>query len=242
MIKIGLLIPTTINKRNYEKMMDIDLYKLFLDTFISTYDDEHKYTIYLGVDEDDNFFIDKDLENLVKNIKNVSIKVIRFEDIKKGHLTKMWNVLFDKAYDDTCDYFYQCGDDISFKNKGWVNKSIATLQLNNNIGVTGPINTNGNTKILTQSFVSRKHMEIFGYYFPTEIINWYCDDWINDVYSPDHIFKLNNYTLLNLGGEQRYIISKPINYDDIVKNSKHILYTTLSIKMIRFKKEHLTKM
>ena len=29
----------------------------------------------------------------------------------------MWNVLFKQAYDDGCDYFYQCGDDIEFKTK-----------------------------------------------------------------------------------------------------------------------------
>lgn len=26
----------------------------------------------------------------------------------------MWNVLFQNAYDDSCDYLYQCGDDIVF--------------------------------------------------------------------------------------------------------------------------------
>ena len=33
----------------------------------------------------------------------------------------MWNILFKKAYNDNCDYFYQCGDDILFKTKGWNN-------------------------------------------------------------------------------------------------------------------------
>ena len=55
-------------------------------------------------------------------------------------------------------YFYQCGDDINFKGNNGVNDSKKNLQDNNNIGLTGPINN----RILTQAFVSRKHMEIFG--------------------------------------------------------------------------------
>ena len=39
------------------------------------------------------------------------------KNIKKGHLTAMWNVLFKQAYDDNNDYFFQCGDDINFHTK-----------------------------------------------------------------------------------------------------------------------------
>ena len=100
----------------------------------------------------------------------------------------MWNVLFKKAYEDGCDYFYQCGDDICFKTEGWVNDCIKTLIKNRNIGLTGPINNN--SSILTQAFVSRKHMEIFGWFFPKEIKNWCCDDWYNMVYYPKYLYPL----------------------------------------------------
>ena len=43
-------------------------------------------------------------------------------------LTKMWNYLFKIAYDEDYDYFYQTGDDINFKTKGWVNCSINILK------------------------------------------------------------------------------------------------------------------
>ena len=100
-----------------------------------------------------------------------------------------WNIIFLKAYQDSCDYFYQCGDDINFKTSGWINDSISILEQHNNIGLTGPINNNN--YILTQAFVSRKHMEIFGYFFPENIINWGCDDWYNFVYKPDYFFPLS---------------------------------------------------
>ena len=43
------------------------------------------------------------------------------------------------AYDDNCDYFYQCGDDIEFMDKDWKKDCINILKSHNNEGVTGPI-------------------------------------------------------------------------------------------------------
>jgi len=88
--------------------------------------------------------------------------------------------------------------------KGWIEESIKTLQENGNIGMTGPKNTNGNTRILTQCLVHRKHIDIFGFFFPEEIKNWYCDDWINDIYPRIRIPEM--YTCFNSGGEPRYTI------------------------------------
>ena len=87
-------------------------------------------------------------------------------------MTEIWNRLFKIAYEEGNDYFYQCGDDIYFNSKynkrqlKWLDICIDKLKKNNNIGVTSPICW-PNNKILTQTLVSRKHMEIFGFYFPT---------------------------------------------------------------------------
>ena len=60
----------------------------------------------------------------------------------------------------------------------------------------------------TQTFVSRKHMEIFGYMFPEEIKNWCCDDWYNMIYTPSHFFPLTQHYCSNDGGAPRYIVNK----------------------------------
>ena len=84
------------------------------------------------------------------------------------------------------------------------------LQQHNNIGLTGPINNN--SRILTQAFVSRRHMEIFGWFFPEEIINWCCDDWYNWVYQPDYFYPLRQHFCSNQGGEPRYTINNTTNF------------------------------
>ena len=109
------------------------------------------------------------------------------------------------AYQGGYDYFYQCGDDILYKTKGWCQSCIHMLQLHNNVGITGPMNNN--SRILTQAMFSRKHMEIFGWLFPEEIINWCCDDWYNWVYQPDHFYPLVKHYCANVGGKPRYTIN-----------------------------------
>ena len=51
-------------------------------------------------------------------------------------------------------------------------------------------------------------MEIFGQFFPENIINWGCDDWYNFVYKPDHFFPLSKHYCSNEGGTPRYVIDR----------------------------------
>ncbi len=218
-MKVGLLIPCTSNKRDWKNIKESYLYNLTLKTFLLTQDKEHEYIFYIGIDKNDVIFDNEKNQNEIKRLSkvfnNVSFEFIVFENIKKGHVTKMWNILFQKAYDNNCDYFYQCGDDILFVSKNWINDCIKTLKNNNDIGLTGPINNN--SRILTQAFVSKKHMQIFGWFFPEEIINWCCDDWYNWVYQPDNFFPLKNHFCSNQGGEPRYIIN---NNTEFLKNNE----------------------
>ena len=214
MTKIGVLIPSTSNGRDWKSWSESYLYTLTLKTFLLTYDKEHNYIFYIGIDRGDRIYDnDKekaDIQRFVSIMKNVSLEFVYMDDANKGHLTKMWNILFRKAYNDGCDYFFQCGDDIFFKTQGWVNDSISTLKQHNDIGMTGPINNN--PRILTQSFVSKKHMDRLGYYFPEEIINWFCDDWINEIYKGiNHFFPLMNHRCDNLGGNPRYEIHNKVD-------------------------------
>ena len=207
-MKIAILIPCTSKKRKWNTIKESYLYNLSLKTLLLTQSKEHTYVFYIGHDKNDRIFDNKKNQKEITKFnsvfKNVSFQFICFKDIKPGHLTKMWNVLFKKAYDEKCEYFFQCGDDIVFHTKDWINDCIKKLEENNNIGLTGPINNNN--RILTQSFVSRKHMEIFGWFFPEEIINWGCDDWYNMVYHPTWLYPLSNHFCSNDGGEPRYLI------------------------------------
>jgi hypothetical protein len=214
-MKVALLIPSTSRGRDWSSVKDTYLYNYTIKTFGITYDKEHEYAFYIGIDKDDPIYDRKDvqqyLEKFVGVIKNTRIEFVYMDGITKGHLTVMWNRLFDKAYFDGNDYFFQCGDDISFESSGWVNSCIVELEKTRGVGMAGPLNNNA--LILTQSFVSRHHMYLFGKYFPEEIINWCCDDWINDVYKRIGMYyPLQNHFCLNLGGEPRYNINNETEF------------------------------
>ena len=216
-MKIGILIPTTTNNRKWNSYNDTYLHNIMLRSFLLSYDEEHEYIFYLGIDKGDKIMDNINTINQINSLKNayknIDFQFIYMTGIAKGHLTIMWNRLFKKALDDECDYFFQCGDDIKFKTKGWINDSIKILSENNNIGISGP--NNNNYEIITQSFVSRKHFDLFGYYFPEELINWYCDDWINLVYKQINAFyPLKNHYCANNGGEPRYNIHNLVINND----------------------------
>jgi hypothetical protein len=208
-MKVAFLIPITSKGRSWKNLSESYLINYTLKTFLKTKNNEHQYSFYIGFDNDDTFFI-SNIEKLKLIFKScdINLNITLFENIKKGHLTKMWNIIFEKAYNDGNDYFYQCGDDIEFRTENWINDSINILIKNNNLGVSGPNNVGIDNTTLTQAMISRKHMEIFGYFFPPSIINWYCDNWISEVYYPNHSFKLNQHYAPNLGGKERYDIAR----------------------------------
>lgn len=208
--KIAILIPTTSRMRPWKTAEDTYLYNYTLKTFKETYNPRHHYYFYIGIDADDAIFSKIEhqrffAEYVSRELSNTHIAFQVMKNVQKGHLTVMWNQLFETALNDGNDYFYQTGDDIVFKTAGWVDACLGVMERTNDIGMTGPINNNA--RILTQSFVSRKHHEIFGFYFPPAIINWCCDDWINWVYQPGYWYPIRNHFCLNVGGEPRYIIN-----------------------------------
>ena len=228
-MKIALIIPCTSKGRPWKTMKDTYLYNLTFKTFLTHQDKEHQYVFYLGIDHDDPIFnkISEQIHILKFKLvfPNIDIKFIVLNE-KKGYLTKMWNKLYQIAYNEKCDYFYQCGDDIEFCSSGWINDSIRVLQQHHNIGLTGPINNNN--FILTQAFVSRLHMDIFGFFFPENIINWGCDDWYNHVYKPNHFFPLNTHYCKNMGGKPRYEVNdNPTFWNDYKPNVEKIRNDTL---------------
>lgn len=217
-MKTAVIIPTTSKGRDWKYPRHSYLFKT-LGSIKETTSNHFNLKVYVGIDEDDLFYTDECIDFF--KIFDIPIEFIKV-NVPKGHVTKIWNILAQKACGDGYEYIYMCGDDITFQTKGWLDGSIQKLQENNNIGMTGPRNTNGNTRILTQCLVHRKHLDIFGFFFPEEIKNWYCDDWINDVYPRLRID--DKYTCFNSGGEPRYVIEHAKDLcEKLVERDKQIL-------------------
>jgi len=232
MTKLGIIVPSTSRGTNWKTWEDSCLNNVLFESFLQTYDEEHQYCFYIGVDHDDPFYTNEDImktaQNSFDHLDQVDVQFVKLQ-VEKGNVVEMWNQLAKIALADHCDYLYQCGDDIKLERKGWVNKCLKSLQEHDDLGMSGPMNRNGNTHILTHCIVSRKHDEIFGFHFPSEIKNWWCDNWINLVYSPDYTFIHRDYPCLNTGGKERYQVRNPDStLQNLVSRDKKLLETFLN--------------
>ena len=214
--KIAFLIPMTSKDKKWTDISETNLLNLTLRTLEKTKDPDFNYVFYLGIDSDDQYFTNREVLNKLFNYfaeKKIGCKIYSLT-FKKGHITAMWNSLYHYAYLDECQYFYQACDDIYFVTKNWIKDSVQALKDNNDIGISGPNNGETEEHILHNAMISRKHFEIFGYLFPDNIINQGCNNWLSNIYSPKHLFKLNNHFAPSLGGDPRYT---PIIDDEIYK-------------------------
>ena len=206
--KVAFLIPCK-GKPEWAKIDQSILFKNTLSTFSP--EREHSYIFFIGYDDDDIFYTNTSHQRAFKSrFPLFEFRFIEFPtDMMKGHLTRMWNILYKNALCDDkyfIEYFYQCGDDILFKTQGWVQDCINILKSHDNVGIAGP--KNDHPSLLTQLMVSRVHYHIFDCLFPHTIFNWGCDDWINIVYSPAHLHVLKSHYCENAGGPPRYDTNK----------------------------------
>ena len=221
MIKIGIIIPSTTRGLNCRNYKETPFYKIFLKYFIKTYNKTGKYhfKIFMVVDKDDPIYSSydqmKQLKKFISLVRFLEMDFIWSDGIEKGHVTAMWNRAFQYAYNENYEYFYQCGDDVCIVDKGWEDVFTAALNKMNNLGVVGPFDygrflyeKENNVKqkfLLTQSFVSRTHYQIFGFYFDPAIKNWFCDDWITYVYGEiKRLYCDKRLRIQNMGGDPRY--------------------------------------
>jgi hypothetical protein len=214
-MKIAVIIPVTSNKCSFNNFKDTDLFNILFKSFFTTYDLNHEYKFYLGIDSDDKFYqnetVQTDIKNFINIMKNTSIEFLTIDATYKSNVCYMWNELFKKSYEDNYDYFVQIGSDIYFQDKDWVNACLDILKQNNDICVVGMTDQgrkkyNPNDTLLTQSFVSRKHMEIFKFYYPHEFKNWYIDNWISEIYGKNNKKFIIPHRIYNCGGQPRYTI------------------------------------
>ena len=225
-IKIGFIIPTSSNNKNYKDIKEFSFFNILINSIKNKLKNNYNYHFYLGYDHDDMFFVNNKQKIIQHfnslNLKNSTISMILMNE-QKGDLSSIWSNLADIAIKDDCEYLYQIGDDINIITDQWEEEFINKLKSQNNIGVVGPTDTN-NTSILTQSFVHKTHLRLFNRYYPTELKNWFVDDWITNVYKPNYYYMFNNIFVKNSGGDARYnVIENRDLYLNVLEKSKECL-------------------
>jgi hypothetical protein len=204
MSSIAILVPVCSRNQNYKNFKDIPFVHYLHKSLLSTIDAQHEYTIFIGIDSTDTFYVEHLGDFLFLNAPaNLVIKPIILYDCEHKPAFA-WNKLFQEAYDRGHDYFFQIGDDVEISGN-WTKKFIESIESNNGVGVTGCLEkwnaacrrAKGQQLCLENAFVGRKHYELFGSFFNPVIENWFCDEWITQVYFPDYVTVHDNLEVKN---------------------------------------------
>jgi len=199
--QLAFLIPSI--SKGAINLWDQPLLSIFLPTFIQSLKDsspDKHIMVYLGVDEGDPIYDNpKSIQIIHDKLKghHIDVTFVRLPQYKI--ITLIWNTLYSIAIADGFDYYFQANDDLQFPqaNPDWLQSLFDQMDRQDGEGLVGPNDPVFNCRIMTQTLVTRKHWEQFGWYFPPDLHNWHCDTWISLVY-PKHLTGcLNNVTIVN---------------------------------------------
>ena len=214
MEKIAFLIPATTNKRPWKTPQETDLWRVLCKSLVRN-NLKYKITVYVGFDGDDKVYGKRQCKALFSaQFPQFKLKWVAFNRTYKGKVTHIWNDLGKQAIADGFEYLNVMGSDIDLpKQADWLDVFLKRLKQNENKGWVAGLSPPGNTRIPTQFFIHRKHIDTFGFIFPPELHNWYCDDWLAEIYwyleaHGKYRVWLKQYIFRNTGGSARYKIQR----------------------------------
>jgi len=204
--KVCFLVPSTTHSTDWTDIKETHLYRTLLRSL-----DEHcpnfDISVFIGYDSDDPIY------SIFENRQVINAVFLRFQIIwfeqepEKGNVVKIWNSLGEQAIDHRFEYMMVLGDDIELpKDRNWLRVFQKDLKKNHHVGWSA--GWSNNDAIATQFLIHKTHIDIFGFIFPPSLRNWFCDNFLNDVYPDKFKSWRKNYKLLNVGGQPRY---NPLN-------------------------------
>ena len=227
MNKIAFCIPTTSNDRDWTEFNQSYLNRIIGTTIPKTYN----IKLFVGYDNDDKLFSKS--ENRPDNIENILIEWIGFDSEYKGNPCSIWTALCYEAVRQNYEYLMVCGCDISMPtDEVWLDIFINKLKENNNVGYSA--GWSNNDEIPTQFLLHKTHLDIFGFIFPSQIRNFYCDNFLYELYGEKFGNWMKEYQHLNVGGEPRY---DPLNdrtlCSILVRKNKKLLNSYIDKNKLR---------
>lgn len=200
---IAIVTCTTAKQltMNHSDFTDLSIVKFMLPSLLKTInldDTKIEYHLFVGIDDDDYFWLDPHNQERLQDLSNSSILPIHFHSFPSIPNRIPFNLILQIAKDYGADYFVRINDDSEFVTNYWAQEAMQVLQSFEppNVGVVGPTCEEGNTEILTHDMVHKTHMDIFcNEYYPEIFDNWFLDDWISKVYGEKRTKKLESWTM-----------------------------------------------
>jgi len=214
MDKICFCIPTTSRNRS-DPNKELELITSLRKLNKSLLAKQQNLSIIIGYDNDDPYYsLDFNREYFNKEFQNLNI-MWEEQKVEKGNVVEIWNNLVKRANELKYKYFMVIGDDIDYpENSEWINNFVNKLKSTNDIGISG--GDSGNPYLpMTQFMISYKHFELFNFVFNPMLKNWFCDNYLLELYPKKYTHYDENVKVLNIGGKPRY---QPENHQRLYKS------------------------
>ena len=185
--QISILIQDASSNINWNALGESDLICRLCASLYPKMQHKYDYVLYLGCSGKDIF---KDRAGKVEQLRCYMTRhyprlVLHFYKIPDQYETSVqkWNFLFERAYADGMNYFYQLDAAILLLDQGWEDDFIGQLQAHDDFGVVFPTDIENIGRFL-HPFVGRPHYVMFGYYYPPKLS--VCANWVEQIYAPHH--------------------------------------------------------
>lgn len=199
----AFLVPTTSRGRQWNTIEDSYLSSILFRS-MDQIDMGVSISVFVGYDSDDEIF-SKTEEQLKLNAIYMKFNII-WCPMKpaNGNVVGIWNELGRIAKEEGFMWHMVLGDDIRLpRDGGWLRLFQKSIAKNNYIGWAA--GWSNNDQIATQFLIHDTHRQIYDFIYPPQLKNWYCDNWMFDIYPKKYRCWRRDYPLLNVGGEPRYI-------------------------------------
>lgn len=205
-IAISLAVTSRSSKWSTDTQIlhTFPFFKSLLISFCQTNSNYFLYQFYLAFDQSDKFY--RNTKNL-QRFQNMFYDIIETNCTKESkyelyfvhchhnkHPAYAQNDAMMIAYMNHADYYYRINDDTTMVSSRWTETFIWQLQKFQppNIGVVGPNQLIGPREILTYDFVHRTHIDIFGFYYSRDFLDWFADHWMSRIYPRSHTKKFHD--------------------------------------------------
>ena len=198
----AFLVPSTTRNTAWTSIEETHLHNILLRT-LDNHTPPVPISVFVGYDENDPIYSQEE-ERLKLNAIYMGFTIIwvPFQP-DPGNVVAVWNGLIKVAMKHNFQWFKVLGDDIRLPNDpSWLRVFQKQLKKQNYIGWAAGWSNNEN--IATQFLIHHTHWQIYEFIFPPQIKNWFCDDWMNEIYPPQYKYWRKDYPLLNVGGSPRY--------------------------------------
>lgn len=160
-------------------------------------------TVYVGYDNNDRIYTSSEARATLQELHpHLAFRWTAFSP-DKGNVVRIWNALAEQALRDGKAYLMVGGDDIVYpQDAAWLHTLRDSLRAHHNVGWASGFS--GNDRIATQFLVHKTHVQLLTWVFPPQIRNWYCDDFLNEVYPEKYRAWHKDVQMPNAGGAERY--------------------------------------